>query len=324
VTVTGVTVTGVTVTGVTETGVTETGEALTAAPGPATAAGSDPVTAAGPEATTSTPRGLVRLPTRRPGQAARSRWRVPRGAERLAGVVLLFAGWQLASSAGWLSPRVLAGPSAVVTVGWGLAQDGTLWSALRASLWRVLWGLGLGVPIGVVLALASGLTRVGDDLVDANLQMLRFVPIIGIQPLLILWLGLGETAKISLLVMGVAFPIYVNTSVAIKSLHPGYRELADVAGLGRAALIRHVVIPGALPSFLVGLRLAAAVAWLLLVFAEQMNAHSGIGYLMIRAQTFFQSDVIVLCLVIYALLGLISDGLIRLLDRRVLRWQPGR
>ncbi|WP_307873868.1 MULTISPECIES: ABC transporter permease [unclassified Frankia] len=294
--------------------VTETGQALSA----------EPVTAKPVLAAAAPARGLVRLPTRRPDEAAGSRWRVPRGVERLAGVVLLFAGWQLASSAGWLSPRVLAGPSAVVTVGWDLARDGTLWAALQASLWRVLWGLGLGVPIGVVLALASGLTRVGDDLVDANIQMLRFVPIIGIQPLLILWLGLGETAKISLIVMGVAFPIYVNTSVAIKSLHPGYRELADVAGLGRAGLIRHVVIPGALPSFLVGLRLAAAVAWLLLVFAEQLNAHSGIGYLMIRAQTFFQSDVIVLCLVIYALLGLITDGLIRLLDRRVLRWQPGR
>lgn len=279
---------------------------------------------AGPAPTPAIPSGLVRLPTRRPGQPARSRWRVPRGVERLAGVVLLFAGWQLASSAGWLSPRVLAGPSGVVTTGWDLTRDGTLGTALWASLRRVLWGLGLGVPLGVILALASGLTRVGDDLVDGNVQMLRFVPIIGLQPLLILWLGLGETAKISLIVMGVAFPIYVNTSVAIKSLNPGYRELADVAGLGRGALIRHVIIPGALPAFLVGLRLAAAVAWLLLVFAEQMNAHSGIGYLMIRAQTFFQSDVIVLCLVVYALLGLISDGLIRLLDRRVLRWQPGR
>jgi sulfonate transport system permease protein len=239
-------------------------------------------------------------------------------------VVLLFAGWQLASSAGWLSPRVLAGPSAVLTVGWDLTRDGTLWAALRASLYRVLWGLGLGIPLGVVLALVSGLSRVGDDLVDANIQMLRFVPIIGLQPLLILWLGLGETTKVSLIVTGVAFPIYVNTATAIRSLHPGYRELADVAGLGRAALIRHVVVPGALPSFLVGLRLAAAVAWLLLVFAEQVNAHSGIGYLMIRAQLFFQSDVIVLCLVIYALLGLITDGLIRLLDRRLLRWQPGR
>jgi len=273
--------------------------------------------------------GLVRLPTATVdavGEISKKRRSLSRfrGLERLVGVVLLVAGWQVASSAGWLSPRVLAGPSTVATVGWDLVRDGTLFTALWASLQRVLWGLGLGVPIGVLLALVSGLTRLGDDLVDANIQMLRFVPIIGLQPLLILWLGLGETAKISLIVLGVIFPIYVNTSLAIKSLDPGYRELSTVVGLSRGGLIRRVIIPGALPGFLVGLRLAAAVAWLLLVFAEQLNAHSGIGYLMIRAQTFFQTDVIVVCLVVYAVLGLISDGLIRALDRRVLRWLPGR
>jgi sulfonate transport system permease protein len=154
--------------------------------------------------------------------------------------------------------------------------------------------------------------------------MLRFVPIIGLEPLLILWLGIGETAKISLIVLGVAFPVYVNTYSAIRSLDPGHAELARVLGLGRAERIRRVVVPGALPGFLVGLRIATAVAWLLLVFAEQLNAHSGLGYLMIRAQTFFQSDVIVVCLVLYAVLGLLSDGVVRFLERRLLRWQPGR
>jgi sulfonate transport system permease protein len=187
-----------------------------------------------------------------------------------------------------------------------------------------LWGLGIGVILGVLLALVSGLTRAGDDVIDSNVQMLRFVPIIGLQPLLILWLGLGETAKISLIVMGVAFPIYVQTVSAIRSLDPKYAELSTVVGLGRLGLIRRVILPGVLPGFLVGLRMATAVAWLLLVFAEQMNAHSGIGYLMIRAQTFFQTDVIVLCLIVYAVLGLISDALIRLLERRLLRWAPGR
>ena len=154
--------------------------------------------------------------------------------------------------------------------------------------------------------------------------MLRFVPIIGLQPLLILWLGIGETAKISLIVMGVAFPVYVQTVSAIRNLDPRYAELSKVMGLGRLGLIRRVVLPGVLPGFLIGLRMATAVAWLLLVFAEQMNAHSGLGYLMIRAQTFFQTDVIVLCLIVYAVLGLISDALIRLLERRLLRWAPGR
>jgi sulfonate transport system permease protein len=268
--------------------------------------------------------GLVKLPTRKQGEAKRSKWRVPKSIERLAGVVLLFAGWQIASSAGWLTPKVLAGPNTVLSVGWDYLKDGTLEKALWASLQRVLWGLGIGVPLGVVLALISGLTRVGDDAIDSNVQMLRFVPIIGLQPLLILWLGLGETAKISLIVLGVVFPIYINTTAAVRTMNPGYRELGDVVGLGRFALIRRVIIPAALPGFLVGFRMAAAVAWLLLVFAEQLNATSGIGYLMIRAQTFFQTDVIVLCLIVYALLGLIFDGLIRALERRVLRWQPGR
>jgi sulfonate transport system permease protein len=271
----------------------------------------------------TTPVGLTKLGNRAPAVRKR-RLRAPNGIERLAGVVLLFAGWQIASSAGWLEPDVLAGPSTVLTVGWDLLRDGTLGNALWTSLQRVLWGLGLGVPIGALLALTSGLTRVGDDLIDTNIQMLRFVPIIGLQPLLIVWLGLGETAKISLIVMGVAFPIYVQTVSAIRALDPKFVELSSVVGLGRLGLIRRVILPGVLPGFLIGLRMATAVAWLLLVFAEQINAQSGIGYLMIQAQTFFQTDVIVLCLVVYAVLGLLSDAGIRLLERRLLRWAPGR
>jgi sulfonate transport system permease protein len=267
---------------------------------------------------------LVELPTGQADDSQKQFFRVPRGVERLLGVVLFFAVWQLAATVGWLSPKVLAGPNTVLTVGWDMARDGTLFSALWASLQRVMWGLAIGVPIGAGLALVAGLSRFGDDVVDANVQMLRFVPIIGLQPLLILWLGLGETAKISLLVMGVAFPVYVNTYAAIRSLHPGYRELASVVELDRWTTIRRVILPGALPGFLVGLRMATGVAWLLLVFAEQLNAHSGLGYLMIRAQTFFQTDVIVVVLVTYAFLGLLSDAGVRALENRLLRWQPGR
>ena len=252
------------------------------------------------------------------------RWRVPSGIERLIGVVVLFAVWEVAARVGWLSPRTLAGPSTVLTAGWDLAREGTLGTALWASLQRVLWGLGIGVPVGTALALAASLTRAGDDLVDSNVQMLRFVPIIALQPLLILWLGIGESAKISLIVLGVAFPIYVNTYSAVRSIAPGYHELAQVVGLGRAARLRRIVLPGALPGFIVGMRMATAAAWLLLVFAEQMNASSGLGYLMIRAQTFFQSDVIVVCLVTYAVLGLASDALVRFTERRLLQWQPQR
>jgi sulfonate transport system permease protein len=267
---------------------------------------------------------LVTLPTRPPTEAERRRRTIPRSIERLLGVALLFALWEIAARVGWLDTDTLAGPSTVFTAGSDLLREGTLTEALWASLQRVLWGAAIGIPIGTGLALVAGLSRLGDDLLDANVQMLRFVPIIALQPLLIVWLGVGETVKVSLIVLGVAFPIYVNTSAAIRAVDPRYLELAATVGLGRWQRIRRVVLPGALGGFLVGLRLATAIAWLVLVFAEQINASSGIGYLILRAQTLFQTDVIVVGLVTYAVLGLLSDAGVRALERRLLRWAPGR
>jgi sulfonate transport system permease protein len=154
--------------------------------------------------------------------------------------------------------------------------------------------------------------------------MLRFVPVIGLQSLFIIWLGIGETVKVTLIVIGVAFPVYVNTYSAIRQINPGFMELSRVVGLGRWQRIRRVVLPGAMPGFLVGIRLATAIAWLILVFAEQINATQGLGALIIKAQTFFQTDVIIVCLLVYAVLGLITDTLVRLLEKGLLRWQPGR
>lgn len=273
-------------------------------------------------ATPSETAGLTPLASRAPGEREATRPRIPRGLERLIGVVLFFALWELAARVGWLSPQVLAGPSTVLTAGVDMIRDGTLGGAMWASLQRVLWGLAIGIPLGGALALLAGLSRPGEDLIDGNVQMLRFVPIIGLQSLLILWLGLGETTKVSLIVLGVTFPVYVNTFSAIRAADPRFDELGAVVGLTRRRRLRQIVMPGAVPGFLVGIRMATAVAWLLLVFAEQLNAQSGLGYLMIRAQTFFQSDVIVVCLVTYAVLGLLSDALVRFLERRFLRWQP--
>jgi sulfonate transport system permease protein len=270
------------------------------------------------------PPTLVKLPTVTAGAPKAKRVRVPRGIERLAGVVVFFAIWEIASRAGWLSPTILAAPSTVLTVGWDLLRNGTLPDAIWTSLQRVFWGLAIGIPVGTALALFAGLSRPGDDAIDANMQMLRFVPIIALQPLLIVWLGVGETTKITLIVLGVVFPIYVNASAAVRGVSPGYHELSAVVGLSRTQRLRKVVLPGALPGFLVGLRIAVAVAWLLLVFAEQINATSGIGFLMTRAQTFFQTDVIVVCLITYAVLGLLTDGGVRFLERHLLSWQAER
>jgi sulfonate transport system permease protein len=277
-----------------------------------------PAVAAEPPAA---PSALVRLPT---GQQDTRRSRRFSGFERFLGVVLFFALWELAVKVGWVSSQDLPAPSKVIDVAWDLLRDGTLGPAIWASLKRVLWGFAIGVPIATVLALAAGLSRLGDNLIDRNVQMLRFVPVIGLQSLFILWLGIGETVKVTLIVIGVAFPVYVNTYSAIRQINPGYMELARVVGLGRWQRIRRVVLPGAMPGFLVGVRLATAIAWLILVFAEQINATQGLGALIIKAQTFFQTDVIIVCLLVYAVLGLITDTLVRLLEKGLLRWQPGR
>jgi sulfonate transport system permease protein len=259
------------------------------------------------------------------GGSRRARgWRLPSGIERMLGVVVLVGAWQLASNVGLIDEQTLAGPTTVVRSGWHLIQDGTLPSAIWVSLRRVLEGVAIGVPIAAALALIAGLSRLGEDAVDAPLQMLRFLPIIGLQPLTVLWFGIGNTAKVSLIVFGVIFPVYINTFAAIRAIEPRHFELAHSVGLGRFATIRRIVLPGALPGFLVGLRMAAAVAWLILVFAEQINATNGIGYLMIHAQEFFQTEIIVVGLAVYAVLGLLSDALVRLLERRTLQWRASR
>lgn len=252
---------------------------------------------------------------------ARARRRFPQGVERLLGVVLVLGAWQLAGSTGLIDPEMLAGPSTVVHTGWHLLQDGTLRSAMWVSLHRVIEGLAIGVPVAVILAVVAGLSRVGEDVVDAPMQMLRFLPIIGLQPLIVLWFGIGNSAKVSLIVLGVVFPVYINMFSAISAIDRRHFELARSVRLGRMATIRRIVLPGSLPGFFVGLRLAVGVAWLILVFAEQINATNGIGYLMVHAQEFFRTDVIVVGLAVYALLGLASDALIRAIERRALRWR---
>jgi sulfonate transport system permease protein len=242
----------------------------------------------------------------------------------MTGIVVVLAIWQLASSTGLLTAQVLAGPASVVHSAWDLTRTGVLPSAVWASSQRVLIGLAIGVPLGAALAVVAGLSRTGDNLVDAPMQAARFVPIIGLQPLIVLWFGIGNVAKISLIVFGVMFPIYINTYAAVRDLDPRYLELAHTVGLNRRRIIRRVILPGALPGFMVGLRMAVAVAWLILVFAEQINATNGIGFLIVKAQTFFQTDTIVVGLATYAVLGLLTSVLVRGIERKALAWLPSR
>lgn len=247
---------------------------------------------------------------------------VPRWLRRMSGPVVLVALWHLASATGVLPGEVLAGPSTVIESAAKLIESGELQDAMAISLGRALAGLAIGGTIGVTLAVIAGLFRLGEDLVDAPMQMLRTVPSVALIPLLIIWFGIGEAPKVALIALGTAFPLYLNVYAGIRNVDSSLIEAGRTLGLSRAAMIRHVVLPGALPSALVGLRYALGIAWLALVFGEQINATAGIGYLMANAREMFQTDVIVVCLVVYAFLGLGVDFTVRTLEKALLAWRP--
>lgn len=250
-----------------------------------------------------------------------SRRHVPPGLARLLGPVLLVLLWCLATNLGWVDSRTLSSPQQVWDAARRLQETGALQDNLTVSLQRAMIGLAIGVVVGVVLAVLSGLSRIGEYLIDANLQILRSLPILALVPLAIVWFGIGEEVKILLVSLAVMFPIYLNTNAAIRGVDRRFVDLAQTVGLGRIALVRRVVLPGALPGFFIGLRFSVAIAWLVLVVSEQINASSGIGYLMTQARGLGQTDVIMVGLVVYAVLGLVSDIIVRFIERRALTWQ---
>ncbi|MFE9810619.1 ABC transporter permease [Streptomyces sp. NPDC005227] len=254
--------------------------------------------------------------------ASTRRTRVPRWMRRTSGPLLLLALWQLLSGTGLLTPDVLASPGTIARVGRDLVTDGSLPGAMGVSLQRVALGLLLGTLVGTGLALVSGLFRIGEDLVDASVQMLRTVPFVGLIPLFIIWFGIGETPKVAIITLGVSFPLYLNVYAGIRGVDSQLIEAGESLGLSRWGLVRHVILPGALPGAMTGLRYSLGIAWLALVFAEQINADAGIGFLMVQARDFLRTDVIVVCLIVYAFLGLLADFVVRTLERLLLQWRP--
>jgi len=238
-----------------------------------------------------------------------------------AGPLFVLVAWELASRLGWLNPRLLAAPSTALATGLELLQDGTLPAHLWASAQRAYIGLFAGVLAGLALALAAGLTRAGEAAFDSLVQVKRAVPTLALIPLAILWLGIGEVMKITLIATSVLVPVYINTHAALRGIDIRYVELAQSVGLSRPEFIRRVALPGALPGFFTGLRLAVTMCWTALVVLEQINTTEGIGYLMNSARDYGQTDIIVVGLLIYALLGLLSDGLVRLWERRALSYR---
>lgn len=273
-----------------------------------------PVTVTGPDE-------LVLI---RPARVRRRRFtvaRVPRLARRAIGPVVAIALWQLICSRGVFTSFEVASPVAVFDAARELAAQGVLQSNLLISLQRVAEGLLAGVLAGVALAVLCGLFWIGEDLVDPVIQAFRAVPILGLVPLVIIWFGVGEAPKVFLIALGSTFPIYLNTYAAIRNVDNRLVEAGRTLGLNRLGLIGKVILPGALPGLLVGLRFALVGSWIIDVVAEEINAQSGLGYLINQAQSTDRIDIMFCCLTIYAVLGLLADALVRLLERRLLGWR---
>ncbi|MFF4355795.1 ABC transporter permease [Streptomyces sp. NPDC001604] len=276
--------------------------------------------------TTTTP---TALPAQAREQRSRTIRRRRRGlspgrrlpASRLIGPVLFLALWAAASAAGQLDPAAIPAPWTVLRTAGRLWSAGTLPTDILTSLERAAYGFTIGLAAGVVLALAAGLSRVGEALIDGTVNLNRAIPTLGLIPLFILWLGIGEAFKIAIIAIVVYVPIYLNTHSALSGIDSRFVELAEVQGLSRFRFIRQIVIPGALPGFFVGLRLGVTGSWLGLVVLEQINATSGLGYMMFQAQNYGQSDVILVGLLVYGIFGLVSDSAVRLIERRVLSWR---
>jgi sulfonate transport system permease protein len=245
---------------------------------------------------------------------------------RLISPVAVLAAWQLVSQFGLISKRNLPPPTqiwstAVSLVTQNSAAYGTLPGAMVVSLQRVAIGFAAGAIIGLLLAVVAGLSRLGENAVDPLMQMLRTLPLFGLIPVFIVWFGIGEAPKIILIAIGAAIPLYLNAFAGIRSVDPKLGELSRVLQLSRRELITQIVLPGAMPQILVGLRQSLGVAWLALVVAEQINTNAGLGFVISQATQFLRNDVIIVALLVYCILGLLTDWVVRILERRVLSWR---
>jgi len=230
--------------------------------------------------------------------------------------------WQWSASRGVLSSRILPMPTDVFAAAVDSVKSGALFRHLGISFQRAVTGFVIGGGIGFALGLINGLIPVADRLLDTTVQMIRNIPHLAMIPLVILWFGIGEEAKVFLVAIGVLFPVYVNTLHGIRSVDPGLMEMGKVYGLRSWKLFWHVILPGALPSILVGIRYALGIMWLTLIVAETIAADAGIGYMAMNAREFMRTDVVVLCILLYALFGKLADSLARWLERRSLKWNP--
>lgn len=245
--------------------------------------------------------------------------RVPYGST--LGPLLLLLAWSIGSAGGFIDPRSLPAPWAVVETARDLISDGRLQENLLVSITRVAQGFSVGVATGVLIALIAGLSRTGEYLLDGVIQFKRSIPTLAMIPLLMLYLGIGEGMKVTIIALAVFVPVYINLHAYLRAIDARYVELAESLRLNYAGFVRHVVLPGSLPGLLLGVRLGVNYGWIALVVVEQINATSGIGYMINLAGSYGQIDIVIVGLVLYGMLGIVSDAAVRFVERKALSWR---
>jgi sulfonate transport system permease protein len=262
--------------------------------------------------------GLVRLPTATATSTRRGHRAL---ALRLLIPVSVFAAWWILTATKTIPPTTLSTPAATWDAFTDLLRHQDLVGDVAVSVRRAVLGLALGAGVGLVLGIVVGLTRLGEELLDAPLQMLRMVPYPAVIFLFIIWFGIGETAKVLLIGLATLFPMYLNTSNGVRNVDRRVVEAARSFGVHGRQLVRQVVVPLAMPSILTGLRFSAGISVIALVFTETIGANQGIGYLVSQADSLQQIPVLVVCVIIYALLGIGADLLVRVLERVAMPWR---
>jgi sulfonate transport system permease protein len=236
--------------------------------------------------------------------------------------VLVLIVWEVLAQAGVLKPTYAPAPTAILGTTVELWRDGVLGPDLAISLQRAGTGLAVGLAVGIVAGVLGGFLRTGEYVFNGVAQILNTVPLLAVLPLFVVWFGIDELTKVLLIAFGAGVPMYLNLFAAIRGVDQRLIEMARTTGAGSWRVVTRVLLPGALPGFLVGLRFSLAYSILGLVAAETVNADEGLGFLITQAQTYLQTNKVFVGLVIYSVLGLVADQFVRTLERVLLRWRP--
>ncbi|PYZ97102.1 ABC transporter permease [Alteribacter lacisalsi] len=235
--------------------------------------------------------------------------------------VLLLGSWELSARFEWVDPHLLPAPSAVLQTILSMGADGSLWQHMGITLYRIFWGFIWGTGAAVILGSLVGMSRHAETVFDPTVQAVRAIPSLAWVPLFILWLGIGEGAKVTLIAVGVFFPVYLNMIGGIQSVDRKLIEVGKAYGMSTLTLIRRIILPASLPSFLVGLRSGLGLGWMFVVAAELMGASQGLGYLLVLGQNTLRPDTILASILLFAILGKLTDTFLKKLQQRALHWQ---